>query len=284
MKRHSRTGSLSRILPPIFWGQRLPSLVFILIAAALFLFSALRPGNLQSIRAGIGDAAAPLLVTINAPIRAAADYARAVSGLASLQEENARLAGENAKLREWYQRALVLQSENDSLQTLLNIKLPPQHSFVTARIIADSGNTYAHTVLVLAGAGNGVAKGQAVLSGDGLLGRVIEAGDATARVLLLNDINARVPVMIEGGNIRAIAAGTGGEAPLLVHMPPGAAPQEGQRVVTSGHGGLFPFGLPVGMVIRERGAWTVRLFADADRTEHVRIVSSPVDPRLHVAP
>lgn len=284
MKRYSRARTLSRILPPVFQGQRLPSLVFALLAVVLFLFSAVRPDNLQSVRTGVSDAVAPLLVTINAPVRAVADYARAASGLATLQEENARLVEENAKLREWYQRALVLQSENESLQTLLNIKLPPQHTFVTARIIADSGNTYAHTVLVLAGADSGIEKGQAVLSGDGLLGRVIAAGDTTARVLLMTDINARVPVMIEGGNIRAIAAGTGDNTPLLVHLPPGAVPQEGQRVITSGHGGLFPFGLPVGTVVKEDGSWAVRLFADVDRTEHVRIVSTSVDPRLNVAP
>ena len=256
-----------------------------MIAILLFLFSALRPDNMQSIRAGVSDAFAPLLVTVNAPIRTVADYARAISGLAALQEENARLSQENAKLREWYQRALVLQSENASLQTLLNIKLPSQNSFVTARIIADSGNAYAHTVLVLAGAADGVMKGQAVLSGDGLLGRVIETGDSTARVLLLSDINARVPVMVEGSNIRAMAAGNGGALPLLAHLPPDLVPQEGQRVITSGHGGLFPFGLPVGAVVKTaNGAWAIRPFADIDRAAHVRIVSAASDPRLHTAP
>lgn len=240
---------------------------------------------MQSIRTGVSDAFAPLLVTVNAPIRAVADYARAVSGLASLQEENARLMEENAKLREWYQRALVLKSENESLQTLLNIKLPPQNRFVTARIIADSGNAYAHSVLVLAGAADGVEKGQAVLSGDGLLGRIIEAGGVTSRVLLLSDINARVPVMIEGSNIRAMVAGNGGPLPLLAHLPPDLAPKEGQRVITSGHGGLFPYGLPVGTVVKNgNGGWAVRPFADVDRAAHVRIVSAASDPRLRTAP
>lgn len=285
MKRHPRARTLSRILPPIFQGQRLPSLVFIMIAALLFLFSTVRPDNMQTVRTGISDAFAPLLVTVNAPIRIVADYARTISGLATLQEENARLSEENAKLREWYQRALVLQSENASLQTLLNIKLPSQNSFVTARIIADSGNAYAHTILVLAGTNAGVEKGQAVLSGDGLLGRVIEAGEDTARVLLLGDINARIPVMVEGSNIRAMVAGNGGTLPLLAHLPPDSALQEGQRVITSGHGGLFPFGLPVGTVVKTpRGFWAIRPFADIDRTTHVRIVNSAADPRLHTAP
>lgn len=255
------------------------------IAALLFLFSSIRPDNMLAIRAGISDAFAPLLVTVNAPIRAVADYARTISGLATLQEENARLAEENAKLREWYQRAMILKSENESLQELLNIKLPPQHGFVTARIIADSGNAYAHTLLVLAGSKDGVEKGQAVLSGDGVLGRVIEAGDTTARVLLLTDINARVPVMIEGANVHAIAAGTGNSLPALVRMPLDSAPQEGQRVITSGRGGLFPFGLPVGVAAKTAdGGWIVRTYADTDRTDYVRIVRTPEDPRLKSAP
>ncbi len=285
VKRHPRAGSLSRLLPPIFWGPRLPSLIFIVLAALLFLFSAVRPDNMQSIRTGVADAFAPLLVTINKPIQTVADYVRAVSGLANLQEENGRLQKENAKLREWYQRALVLQSENASLQTLLNIKLPPQENFITARIIADSGSTYARTVLVLAGAANGVEKGQAVLGGDGLVGRIIEAGEKTARVLLMTDINARVPVFIEGANVRAIAAGNGSDTPAIIHLPPDIMPQEGARVITSGHGGLFPYGLPVGTAIKNaQGEWALKPAADIDRTIHVRIIDGSDDPNLHTAP
>jgi rod shape-determining protein MreC len=273
------------LLPPLFWGQRLPSLVFIALAAGLFLLSAIRPDNMHSIRTGVADAFAPLLVTINKPIQTVADYARAVSGLATLQKDNARLRQENAKLREWYQRALVLQSENESLQTLLNIKLPPQESFVTARIIADSGSTYARTVLVLAGARDGIEKGQAVLGGDGLVGRIIEAGETTARVLLMTDINARVPVFVEGPNVRAIAAGNGSDTPALIHLPPDIVPPEGARVITSGHGGLFPYGLPVGTVMKDaQGQWAVRPATDIDRAIHVRIVNGNDDPNLHSAP
>ena len=286
MKRHPRTRSLSRILPSVFQGQRLPSFIFATLAIILFLFSVVKPDNMQSVRAGVTDAFVPLLVTINKPIQGVADYTRAISGLAALQAENTRLAQENARLREWYQRAVVLQSENESLQSLLNVKLPAQHNFVTARIIADSGNTYAHTVLVLAGTGTGVTKGQAVLSGEGLLGRVIHAGNRTSRILLLTDINARVPVMIEGGNVRAMLAGDGGYLPALIHLPPDRELQEGQRVITSGHGGLFPYGLPVGVVVKATGkaGWTVRPYADIDRTSHVRVVNALSDPRLQTEP
>lgn len=223
----------------------------------------------------------PILATVNAPVKAAADYARMVSGIAGLQEENARLAEENNRLREWYQKALVLEAENSSLQKMLNITLAPQHTYVTARIIADPGNSYVRTLLVMAGRDSGVEKGQAVLAGDGLAGRIIEAGAKASRVLLLSDMSSRIPVVLEGSDYHAIMAGNNSERPVLERLPRDSEIREGMRVVTSGNGGYFPYGLPVGRVARAGdGKWIVIPFADPDRLTFVRIVNSVEDLNL----
>jgi len=252
-----------------------------LAALLLFSLSALHPSAMQSARTRTTDLFAPLLSAINKPFYQAADYVRAVSGIAQLQEENMRLVQENARLRDWYQTALSLKAENENLQKLLNMKVEPQYGYVTARVIADSGNAFAKSVLVLAGGKDGVESGQAVLAGDGLLGRVIESGQKTSRILLLTDINSRIPVLIQGSNQRAILAGNNDDMPGLLHLPPEFEIEAGARVITSGHGGLFPYGLPIGEIVKDsHGKPVVKPYASVDQVHIVRVIDRAADPNL----
>jgi rod shape-determining protein MreC len=281
LKLRYRNKGISRVLSG-GWSPGLSSLVFILLALGLFVFSAVRPDGLQGLRSRTTDLFAPVLSAINRPVQVTTDYVRAISGLAALQEENTRLLQENARLREWYQTATALKSENESLHKLLNIKLPPDQTFVTARVIGDSGNAYVRTVLVMAGQQDGVRKGQAVLAGDGVIGRVIEAGKSASRVLLMTDLNSRIPVQVEGSEDNAILGGANTDLPELVYLPAASAIKRGSRIITSGHGGLFPYGLPVGEAVKAaNGRWAVRPYADSEHITFVRIVNGGGDPRLH---
>ena len=226
------------------------------------------------------DTMAPVLNVVSAPMQRAAVFVRDVSGLAAIQAENARLAEENIKLREWYQAALLLEAENKSLRELMNVKIEPQHTYITARVLSDSNSHFAKSLLVSAGTLDGVKKGQAVVAGDGLIGRVVEAGEKTSRVLLITDINSRVPVLIQDSRQHAIFAGQNAKTGQLVHMPEESKVKQGVRVVTSGVGGIFPMGLPVGVVTETGEQTIIEPFADFNRLMHVRIVNLPDDPNL----
>ncbi|MCM2343281.1 MAG: rod shape-determining protein MreC [Alphaproteobacteria bacterium] len=285
MHIRSRPRSLIRIATLQAWGPKATSLFFAIVALILFTMSFTSPNNMRSLRTGAADMFAPVLAVVNYPIEQAASYVRAVTGIAELQGENARLMQENARLREWYHAALQLKSDNESLQKLLKVQIDPQHSFITARIIADSDTAFVRSVLVMAGSDQGVDAAQAVLGGEGLMGRIVETGKRSAHVLLLTDMNARVPVFIGADNIRGMLAGNNTDRPGLIHLPPQAQVKAGDRVVTSGHGGLYPHGLPVGEVIMAAdGSAMVGLYADIDRTTYVRIVKRTDDPNLRIAP
>lgn len=285
MRVRSRPRSLIRIATLQAWGPRTTSLIFALIALALFMMSFASPNNMRSLRTGAADLFAPVLAVVNYPVEQAATYVRAVTGIAELQGENARLMQENARLKEWYHAAMQLKTDNQSLQKLLKVQIEPQHTFITARIIADSDTAFVRSVLVMAGSENGVTTDQAVLGGEGLMGRVVEAGRKSARVLLLTDMNARVPVFVGGENIRAMLAGNNTDNPEIIHLPPQTAIKAGDRVITSGHGGLYPYGLPVGEIVAaDNGELRVRLYADIDRTTYVRVVKRTDDPNLRIAP
>lgn len=253
----------------------------LIIGAALLMLSAFYPSTLTGLRVGAADTLAPVLNVVSAPMQRAAVFVRDVSGLAAIQAENARLAEENIKLREWYQAALLLEAENKSLRELMNVKVDAQHTYITARVLSDSNSHFAKSLLVSAGTADGVEKGQAVIAGDGLIGRVVEAGENTARVLLITDINSRVPVLVQDSRQHAIFAGQNTKTGQLVHLPEDSKVKQGVRVVTSGVGGIFPMGLPVGVVTDIGERVIIEPFADFNRLMHVRIVNLPQDPNLH---
>ncbi len=264
-----------------FGGFRGSSILFISTGFLLFSVSAINPSALQGVRIATTDALAPVIAAVNKPALMLSEYVSAVTGIAQLHQEVEQLRAENVRLREWHNAALSLQAENTRLSDLLKLKLPEPSGYISARVISDAGNSFAQSVLVLSGEGDGVVKGQAVLSGDGLVGRVIETGNKASRILLLTDINSRVPVVIEGTETRAILAGQNHPYPLMDHLPPEHKVQSGQRVVTSGHGGLFLPGMPVGRTyVDERGQVYVQLFAGLDELNYVRILDKVLDKAI----
>lgn len=251
-----------------------------LAATLLLTVSFVRPGMFGGVRSAVTDTMTPALIILSEPFRQVANVAGSVSGLSELRAENASLKAENVRLREWYQTALMLESENQSLQALLNVKPDPAHRFITARVIADSGNAFVKSAIVAAGADDMVAKGQAVMSGDGLVGRIIEAGHNSARVLLLTDVNSRVPVLLEGSRQKAMLAGNNTDILELKYLPEDIDVKAGTRIVSSGNGGMFMPGLPIGIVVIKDGVPTVKPYADISRISHVRIVDYPENPNL----
>lgn len=280
MKRRARSKVYVRFSPLQYIGSGQASLIFMLAATLLLTVSFVRPGVFGGIRSSVSDVMTPALIVLSEPFRQVSAFGQGVSGLSELRAENAQLKAENARLREWYQTALMLESENQSLHALLNVKPDPLHRFITARVIADSGNAFVKSAIVAAGENDGVLKGQAVLSGDGLAGRIIESGQTSSRILLLTDVNSRLPVLVEGSRQKAILAGMNTDLPALKYLPVDADIKEGMRIVTSGNGGMFIPGLPVGTVVMKDGAPYVKPYADISRLTHVRIVDYPEDPNL----
>lgn len=280
MKRRTRAKVHARFSPLQFMGGGQASLIFILAATLLLTVSFVRPGVFGGVRSSVTDLLTPVIRIIGEPFRQAAVFTNGVTGLSALRAENSQLRAENVRLREWYQTALMLESENQSLQALLNVKPDPAHRFITARVIADSGNAFVKSAIVAAGSEDLVQKGQAVLSGDGLVGRIIESGRKSARILLLTDVNSRVPVLLEGSRQKAMLGGNNTDLLELKYLPQDVDVKAGTRIVTSGNGGMFISGLPVGVIVMKDGLPYVKPYADISRITHVRIVDFPEDPNL----
>ncbi len=268
------SGSVVRLAAPLrALAQRFSFLLLVLVSVALMMVGKIDALSVDSARARVTDAFAPILDAISRPAATAAHLVESVVEVQNAFEENKRLKAENARLLQWKQAALRLEAENNSLRSLLKATPEPSSTFITARVIAAPGSSFLRTLVVTAGRRDGVRKGQAAIAGSGLVGRVIEVGEWSARVLLLTDINTRIPVILERSRQRAVMAGDNSDQTRLLYLPPEAPVQVGERVVTSGHGGQFPPGLPVGVVSSagERGV-RVQPNVDLSRVEHLQLV------------
>lgn len=269
-----RPSTVTRLATPLkAWAQRF---LFLLVAGAAFAIMLLGKADVAIVeraRSAVQDAVAPLLDALSRPVATVNGIIDYASEMANLRAENQALRAENVRLQQWQVQARELMTQNDRLRQLLNFAPDPSARFVSARVIGDQGGAFVRSILLSAGSGDGVRKGQAVMTGDGLVGRVADVGGRSSRVLLLTDINSRIPVLVGPDRNRAVLVGDNSAEPDLVYLATDVRPAVGDYVVTSGNGGVLPVGLPVGVVSRVGGGVvSVRPFVDWEHLEVVRVV------------
>ena len=202
----------------------------------------------ERLRLALADSLAPIYLALAEPLAGLRDMVASTTDLWDVRAQNEQLRAENERLRKWQSIALALDAENQRLKANLHWIPDTAPSYVTARVVADAGGVYAKAVLLSVGPNHSIRKGEIAVDERGLVGRVTEVGTRTARVLLLTDLNSRIPVILEHSHAHAILLGTNGPRPRLMFWPEGSAPREGEQVVTSAEAGAFPADLPVGTV------------------------------------
>lgn len=184
----------------------------------------------------------------------------------ALREENRKLIMANAKNR-------ALEIENKILADMLNYVVPPEADFITAKVVAQEGTAFAHSLTVYVGENNHVEKGQVAISDKGVVGRVEDVGSRYAKIALINNINSKISVMIENTRVRGMMVGQNDIWPELVFLPLDAELNVGDKVVTSGIGGVFPVGLPVGKIASvSKNSAKIEPANNLSRLEYVMIV------------
>lgn len=258
--------------------QRFAYLGLIVAAFGLMMIGKAEMVLVEQVRARINDAFAPILEAIAEPAASVRSYVNEARQFLNVHEENQRLAQENQRLMKWQTVARSVEAENQILRNLLNFSTGPQANYRAARVISDDGGTFSESALIYAGVRDGVRNGQAVVSGEGLVGRIAGVAQRSSRVLFISDLNSRIPVVLEGNRVRGVLAGRNESKPIITKLPPSAIVAIGDRVVTSGHGGAFPAGIPVGVVsaVVEAGA-EITPFVDFKTLEIVRIVDYGLD-------
>ena len=199
--------------------QRIIFPVLVLLSVIMIILGKVDQVMFEPLRISLTDATVPILDALSRPVVAAGNVVDDAVKLVHLHQENVRLEKENLQLLHWQQAALTLASENAQLRGLLKLAPESAVSYVSARVIADSGGAYVRNLMVDAGSDIGIARGQAAITGAGLVGRVEEVGTRAARILLITDLNSRVPVIVERSRQRAILAGDNSERRPVLSVP-----------------------------------------------------------------
>jgi len=268
------TRTVNRIAAPVkSAAQRFAYLLLILGAVGVLVIGRVDVASMEQVQIQIVDAVAPILDVAGRPVESFNRGVERMQELYTVYDQNEKLRQERDRLLHWQALARKLETENRTLKGLLNFSTGPEPSFIAARVVADPGGAFAHSLILNAGDRAGVRKGQATVTGDGLVGRISSVGRRSSRLLLITDLNSRIPIAIESNRTRAVMAGTNTGRPRLIHLPTGAVIAKGDRVVTSGHGGVFPSGLPIGIVASANdGIIEVQPYVNRERIEYVRVL------------
>ncbi len=267
-------GSVSRVATPLrAWWPRITFVFLITLAFGLMMLGRSDAQLIERARIAVMDGVAPFLDLMTRPVDTVGDAIASAQELANLRSENERLKAENEALRHWESAAHNLNAENEALRRLTNMTPDPRLRYVSARVVGDPGGAFVRSALINAGTEHGIKRGQAAITGEGLIGRVADVGERSARVLLLTDMNSRIPVIVGNRRYRAVLGGDNSHQPQLLYLAPTAQIAPGDRVVTSGHGGVFPVGIPVGHVAQlTEDQAVVQPFVDWDHVEFLRVL------------
>jgi rod shape-determining protein MreC len=245
----------------------------VLMLFGLFLLWRIDSPRVERFRMAFVDSVVPsfdwALVPVNRVLGMIGDF----QSYARIYEQNQELRRELQQMKSWKEAALQLEQENARLLDLNKVRLDPKFTFVTGVVLADSGSPFRQSVLLNVGERDGILDGWATMDGIGLVGRISGVGKSTSRVILLTDSNSRVPVTIQPSGQKALIAGDNSPRPPVEFLEHPEQVRPGDRVVSSGDGGVFPAGILVGeAVMGADGRLRVDLAADYERLEYLRVL------------
>lgn len=260
-------------LPLKVFFNRIAFFIFLLLAFASLALSKTQPETFEQLRMHVLDGVTPVLTVISSPLEAVSNARVYVGELVMVYEQNALLKAENEKLKRTEAQIQQLSIENRNLRDMVRFVSDAEYSYITARVITDSSGPFARSAIVNVGGASGIDKGAVVTNKEGVVGRIQEVGAGTGRILLLTDINSRIPITTEITGERAIVAGTNSNRLKLLHLPLDSHAAVGEKLYTSGDGAYFPAGLPVAIIesVSSKGV-TARPLVDWSRLQYVNVV------------
>jgi len=247
--------------------------IILLALFATFIVWRIDSPRVERFRAAVIDRVVPSFDWALAPVTGFVNLVQDFQSYQQLAEQNDDLRRELQQMKAWKEAALQLEQENAKLLDLNNVRLDPKLTYVTGVVLTDSGSPFRQSVLLNVGARDGIIDGWPTMDGIGLVGRIAGVGQETSRVLLLTDTSSRIPITIQPSGQQAILAGDNTLNPPIDFLENPAVVRPGDRVVTSGDGGVFPADLQVGQVaLGNDQRLRVRLSADYERLKFLRVL------------
>ncbi len=261
--------------------RRLGVAALALLLCLGFLIWRIDSPRMERFRSAVIDRLVPGFDWAMVPVTRFMGMVEGFQSYARIYGQNQELRRELQQMKAWKEAAVQLEQQNAKLLALNKVRLNPQLTSVSGRVLADSGSPFRQSVLLNVGGRDGIVDGWATMDGLGLVGRVAGVGSSTSRVLLLSDASSRIPVTIPASGQNAILAGDNSPYPVIQFLEHPDRVRPGDRVISSGDGGVFPAGLLVGQIFQGKDRrLRVRLSADYERLDFLRVLRSHPTERI----
>ncbi len=278
MKPHSTTMRVN-------WrwlGPKIGSAALVTMAIAMLGLNKASPALVERLQTTTADFLAPVVGFLGQPLVSIRNGLGTIGHASDIFHQNEALRDQNHRMIAWQDTALRLEAENATLRAQLHVAPDPKSEQIMVRVIGDPAGGFVQSLMLAAGDNRGIGKGQPAvtaaakaggLDAGALVGRVIQTGKESARLLLITDVSSRIPVLLEQSHVHAILGGDDTDRPQLMFLPPGATVTLGERLVTSGNDRLLPPGIAVGVVVgNDENGIRVAPLADLSRIDFVTIL------------
>jgi len=251
--------------------QKFSLFVLIIISITFIFLETIESKPISYIRSFIKDTIYRGALIASAPSKGFGSMTNSIKNHIKLHDNYLQLKKENSELKNDISKSDFLELENSQLRKLIEEQIASDSNLVSARIMLDKQSPYINSFIVNAGSNKNIKNGMAVLDGKNFIGRIVDVNFFSSRVLLISDLNSKIPVIIEPSANQAILSGRGNNRPTLDYLPKKHKIQDGDKVYTSGKEGIFSPGLPIGEVRIVDEINEVLLFSDLNQITFINI-------------
>ena len=252
--------------------QQFSLLALIIFSIFLIFLSNLNFVGIKYIKIGVNEATYRLSALVSFPEKKLNQTINFFSEYFNVYEENQNLKDQIIKLSSEKLNYIFLENENKKLKELIGDEQNLIDG-VISKVLIDKDGKFLKSIILNKGTKDGIKIGMVVLENSYLVGQIIEANYTTSRAILISDLNSNIPVVLEPGSFQSILSGTGKDYGKIKYSKNKLPLDENMIVYTSGSGGNFRAGLPIGMVNNELEEFAVEFFSDLSQLSYVKIQS-----------
>ena len=251
--------------------QRFSLFALTVISILLIFLETIDTKPLNRIRSFIKDVVYRTAVVVTYPTKIFSGSYNVVENHFSLYKNYNNLKKENEELKSKYSKSEFLELENSQLRKLIDEQAQSENNLVSARVMLDEQSPYLNSFVINIGANKEIKNGMAVLDGKNFIGRIVDVNFFSSRILLVTDLNSKIPIITEPSGNHAILSGHGESKPTLEYLSKNHEVQKGDKIYTSGKEGIFAPGIPIGEANLLEDLVEVELYSDLSEITFVNI-------------
>ena len=251
--------------------QRFSLFALIILSTVFIYIETIEAKPLNYVRSFIKDVIYRGSLIVSVPSKTFGNFTDYIGEHVNLYSNYAELKKENEKLKNDISKSDFLELENTQLRQLIEEQIVSSSNLVSARVMLDKQSPYLNSFIINIGSNKNIKNGMAVLDGKNFIGRTVDVNFFSSRVLLVSDLNSKIPVVVEPSAHHGILSGHGSDATILEYLPENHSIKDGDKVYTSGKEGIFSPGIPIGKVKIENDVIKVLLFSDLHQITFINI-------------